>query len=127
MRNFCFFLFILLLPLSAFASQKPVLVTKTFDGKTFDLEEQKGKIVIVNFWASWCSQCRKEILILDRLSKKYPDDLVIIGVSIDYPKDHGRAVELAKKLGYQNCAIQDVLKTIPDNFPFETWKDLGTR
>lgn len=40
---------------------KPTLSIKTLDGKTFTLAEHKGNWVIVNFWATWCSPCIKEL------------------------------------------------------------------
>lgn len=45
---------------------KPELSIKTIDGKTFDLAEQRGNWVIVNFWATWCSPCIKELPELSR-------------------------------------------------------------
>jgi len=41
--------------------RQPQLSVTTIDGKTFDLAQQKGKWVIVNFWATWCSPCVKEM------------------------------------------------------------------
>ena len=43
----------------------------------------RGKVVFVNFWATWCPPCREEIPDLIRLQDKYRDDVVILGISED--------------------------------------------
>ncbi len=53
-------------------------------GNEVDLGELKGKVVLVDFWASWCGPCREEMPVLEALHKKYAKDgLVIVGVNID--------------------------------------------
>lgn len=48
------------------------------------VSQSRGKVVVVNFWASWCGPCRVEIPELMDLRRKYPEDkLVILGVSLD--------------------------------------------
>ena len=39
----------------------PAMIVQTIDGKTIDLQQQKGKVVFINFWATWCPTCRAEM------------------------------------------------------------------
>lgn len=55
----------------------------TLDGKTLSSADWKGKVVLVNFWATWCGPCRAEIPDLVDLQNKYRDRLVVIGISED--------------------------------------------
>jgi thiol-disulfide isomerase/thioredoxin len=63
-------------PVGAFAVQ-------TIDGRTIRSADLRGKVVLVNFWATWCPPCRAEVPDLVRLQDKYRDQLVIIGISED--------------------------------------------
>jgi thiol-disulfide isomerase/thioredoxin len=53
------------------------------DGKPVTLAGSKGKVVLVNFWATWCGPCRAEIPDLVELQKKYKDRLQILGLVVD--------------------------------------------
>ncbi len=56
-------------------------------GKTHGLADWRGKLVLLNFWATWCPPCRHEIPIFISLQKRYADrGLQIVGISIDYPE-----------------------------------------
>lgn len=60
------------------------------NGETFRLSDQKGKVVIMNIWATWCSPCHDEIPDFVDLYNEYKDEgLTILGVSID---EQGRSV-----------------------------------
>lgn len=60
---------------------------KDMHGVDVKLASFKGKIILINFWATWCGPCREEIPSLVELQAKYPDDLVILGLSVDDPVD----------------------------------------
>ena len=54
------------------------------DGRPQRLEQWRGKVVVVNFWATWCAPCREEIPLLIKLQKKYgAEGLQLVGVAID--------------------------------------------
>lgn len=57
------------------------------NGKPWTLKELKGKVVMLNFWATWCPPCRKEMPDLENLYKQFePQGLVILGISDDDPQ-----------------------------------------
>ena len=60
-----------------------------FDGRKVTLSELRGKVVVINFWASWCIPCRQEAAYLERTWRKYKDkDVVFIGVDyVDTEKE----------------------------------------
>ncbi len=61
----------------------PPFTMTDVDGRTLSPADWRGKVVLVNFWATWCPPCRAEIPDLIALQKKYRDRLVVIGVSED--------------------------------------------
>lgn len=59
-----------------------------FEGSKVSLAEQKGKVVLVDFWATWCGPCRAAIPNLVRMYNEYKDQgLVVLGISLDQEKD----------------------------------------
>jgi thiol-disulfide isomerase/thioredoxin len=62
----------------------PDLTLETMDGESIDLSAQKGRVLLVNFWATWCAPCREEIPDLKDLhSDLEPEGLTVIGVALD--------------------------------------------
>jgi len=68
------------------------------DGKDVTLADSKGKVILVNFWATWCGPCRAEIPDLVELQKKYKDRLQILGLVVD-DDDQDAIKEFAEKFG----------------------------
>jgi thiol-disulfide isomerase/thioredoxin len=64
--------------------ESPPLKLERIDGKTIALNELRGKVVLMSFWATWCPPCRRALPLLDRLGRIVePSDLKIAAVSID--------------------------------------------
>lgn len=57
-------------------------------GRTYTLHGFEGRVVVLNFWASWCAPCIIEFPILLDLAKSYPEDLVLIALSVDEKKSN---------------------------------------
>ena len=71
-------------PAKAFGPPLPAYKAKWLDGKPFDAAGEKGNVVLLNVWATWCAPCRFEIPDLARLQAKYADrGFKVIGVSVD--------------------------------------------
>jgi thiol-disulfide isomerase/thioredoxin len=68
---------------------KPAPSFKLFDldGQEVSLEKFYGKIILLDFWATWCTPCRMTMPVVERLSKEYSDDMVVIAINMQEPKD----------------------------------------
>jgi thiol-disulfide isomerase/thioredoxin len=81
-------------PSVAYAARRAVpagdFQLRTLDGHKVRLSDFRGKVVLINFWTTWCTACVSEMPELIALQKKHSENLVIIGVSLDYvPDEHG--------------------------------------
>jgi peroxiredoxin len=71
-------------PSSEIGSLAPNFTLPTLTGEDVSLQDFRGQVVLLNFWATWCGPCRQETPDLQRLSEKYQEqDLVVLGVSVD--------------------------------------------
>jgi cytochrome c biogenesis protein CcmG, thiol:disulfide interchange protein DsbE len=79
----------------------PALVVPLLDGRTFDLGSERGRVVIVNFWATWCSPCRAEMPRLDSFYKRYHGRGVqLLGISVDDVNDRAAVAEVMRHFSY---------------------------
>jgi len=62
----------------------PDFKLKTLEGKEVSLSDFKGKVVLINFWATWCPPCLEEMVLFDEVYEKYKDrGFVILAVNMD--------------------------------------------
>jgi len=86
----------------------PALVVPELDGQAFDLSAQRGKVVVVNFWATWCPPCREEMPALDAFYRRYHGNgLEMIGVSMDRPHDRSDVLKVMQSFSYPAAILDD--------------------
>jgi thiol-disulfide isomerase/thioredoxin len=78
--------------------EAPAFSVQLVTGETVDLSAYRGKVVVLNFWATWCGPCKQEMPALQELANANPDDVVVLGVA--EPGDsHEEVVTFAGDLG----------------------------
>jgi peroxiredoxin len=92
-------------------STAPDFTLRQVEGPNLRLAEQRGNVVMVNFWATWCGPCRVEMPHLNRLYEKYRSSgFTLLGVNID--DDPAAARALAGKLGLKFPVLLDTDKRV---------------
>ncbi len=69
----------------------PDFTLTTLDNETFSLHAAQGKPVVLNFWATWCGPCQRELPALQAAAERYGDSVLIVGV------DQGEAADLVQR------------------------------
>ena len=69
------------------ASQAPDFTAELTDGNSFTLSEQQGKVVLLNFWATWCSPCVEEMPALEKVYQEYGDQVEVLAVDCGEEKE----------------------------------------
>ena len=85
------------------ANAKPAnlnFTMKDLDGKPVSLSSYKGKVILLNFWATWCGPCKAEIPGFVELQEKYKNDLIVVGYSVDDEAPKAKAFAAEYKINY---------------------------
>ena len=86
----------------------PQLTVQEFDGSSFNLAAERGKVVIVNFWATWCPPCRAELPALKAVYDRYHSKgLELIALSLDRSHDRNEAVRMMSEYGLPGAMRDD--------------------
>jgi peroxiredoxin len=97
----------------------PDFTLHAMSGSNLRLQEQRGRVVLVNFWATWCGPCREEMPKLNQLYEKYRSaGFVLLGVNVD--DDPRNATAVATKLGVKFPVLLDTDKQVIKSYDVST-------
>jgi cytochrome c biogenesis protein CcmG/thiol:disulfide interchange protein DsbE len=127
------------IPSPLIGRQAPPFAVTLFDGRKLTLEDLRGKVVFLNFWASWCLPCRAEARELEATWQRVKDqDVVFLGIDIQDTEEDARAFIREFDITYPNgrdasgkVAIDYGVWGIPETFFIDrqgqiTYKHVGT-
>lgn len=126
------------IPTPFIAKPAPPFTLTLFDGRTLALEDLRGKVVFLNFWASWCPPCRAEARMLESAWQKHRDQgVVFLGVNIQDEEENARGFIREFGITYPNgfdrgarIAIEYGVWGLPETFFIDregriTYKHVG--
>ncbi len=85
---------------------------KTLNNKTLHLDQMNEKLILINFWASWCAPCRKEFPDIFRLMQSYYPDIALIAISVD--SDQKPMMEMIEHLKTEQDYVSDSIYWVWD-------------
>lgn len=97
----------------------PDFTLHSLSGENLRLQEFRGKVVLINFWASWCGPCRQEMPILDRIHKRYePAGFTVLGVNVESEQDKAR--KIADRLGVSFPLLFDTGQQVSEDYDLKS-------
>ncbi|HVF75860.1 MAG TPA: TlpA disulfide reductase family protein [Acidimicrobiales bacterium] len=98
-------------PRAEVGERAPTFTSVDLDGKQVRLEDFRGRVVLLNFWASWCGPCTEEF---PRLKAAHGDDVVVLGVVFDDSAEAAR--DFVRKQGATWASVVDPDHQIADAY-----------
>ena len=94
-------------------AQAPDFTLRDTKGKKVSLADYKGRVVLINFWATWCAPCIYEIPHLEKIYKEMKGEgVVVLGINLDEPRNISGIKPLAKKLGITYPVLLDSNRSV---------------
>jgi thiol-disulfide isomerase/thioredoxin len=91
-------------PELARARMAPAFAVTTIDGKRISLDDLKGKVVLIDFWATWCGPCREALPHIREIAKKFQaDPLVVLSVSLDEDEEKWKEFITKNEMTWHQC------------------------
>jgi cytochrome c biogenesis protein CcmG, thiol:disulfide interchange protein DsbE len=79
----------------------PPLTVTTLDGRSLSTDSLRGQVVVLSFWATWCTPCRAELPVLSAYAAQHAQDgLVVLGISLDDPGNVAEVRKIAQTLSF---------------------------
>jgi thiol-disulfide isomerase/thioredoxin len=101
----------------------PDFVLRDLGGTPVRLSDLRGKVVFVNFWATWCRPCKQELPDIQKVAGEYPDDVAVLAINVEESRDDAAAYFAENGLGVpalldRNGGVfrQYGLRGLPDSF-----------
>lgn len=99
----------------------PSLVVTQLNGQVFDLSKMRGKVVLVNYWATWCAPCKREMPTLNEFYRRHhADGVELISISTDRPEDFAKMRKISRSLAYPTAYFNEISDDgfgAPEGFP----------
>lgn len=91
----------------------PKFTLQTLEGKEVSLSDLKGQVIMINFWASWCTPCRQEMPLLNEIYDTYKKaGFTLVGINLD--EDKGDAEDFLKKVPVTFPVLHDPLGAVAE-------------
>ena len=97
------------------ANAAPSLLLKDPEGKVIDIKDQQGKVLFINFWATWCPPCIAEMPSINEMHARYKNNPKVLILEIDVDNNFNKSVPFMKKHNYQ-MPVYNIASELPEDF-----------
>lgn len=106
-------------PTSVIAKQLPDKVLEDLDGNKYNLKDFKGKKVFMNFWATWCGYCRREMPDMEKIYQANKDDKDFVMIAVNVGEDKEKVKAFIQKNKFNFLVLTDTDESVTKLFNVE--------